>query len=80
MSNQEVADIAFENYEKGTAEEAANNIVRNANLRWRQRSEVIDDITIVVIFLLKNSILLNMHLGCGRDNFDITKMAQFKAT
>lgn len=32
-------------------EAAANKLVREAHARWKQEEEVVDDITVVVIFL-----------------------------
>ena len=51
LSNEEVAAIVQPFYALGQAEQAANQIVRDSANQWKQREEVIDDITCVVVFL-----------------------------
>lgn len=51
MSNKEVADTVIPYYEKGAPEAAANALVKAAYLKWKQEEEVIDDITVIIIFL-----------------------------
>jgi len=48
-------------YEKGAAEAAANAIVRRSTQLWKEKEEVIDDITCVVIFLDKKLIARNIY-------------------
>ena len=51
LSNEQVGDIVLPFYLQGHAEQAANCIVREATNQWKQREDVIDDITCVVVFL-----------------------------
>ena len=51
LPNKRVAEIAMKFYESGQAELAANTIVREATEQWKQREDVIDDITCVVVFM-----------------------------
>ena len=61
MSNQNVANIAMAHFESGQAEAAANAIVRRATQLWREKEEVVDDITCVVIFFERKLILKNLY-------------------
>jgi hypothetical protein len=38
-------------YHKGAPESAANALVKAAYNRWKEEEEVIDDITVVIVFL-----------------------------
>ena len=51
LSNEQVANIVLPFYQQGQAEQAANCIVREAANQWKNREDVIDDITCVVVFL-----------------------------
>ena len=51
MPNEVVARLAQPFYAQGFAEQAANAIVKEAANTWKQKEEVIDDITCVVVFL-----------------------------
>jgi len=51
MSNEQIANIVLPFYHSGQAEQAANTIVREAASQWKQREDVIDDITCVVVFM-----------------------------
>ena len=51
LSNEQVSAIVQPFYALGQAEQAANQIVRDAANQWKQREDVIDDITCVVVFL-----------------------------
>ena len=52
LSNEEVAQIVLPFFEKRNAESAAEALVRESYLRWRQEEDdIIDDITCVIIFL-----------------------------
>jgi serine/threonine protein phosphatase PrpC len=51
LSNEQVANIVQPFYNQGHAEQAANCIVRESANQWKQREDVIDDITCVVVFL-----------------------------
>ena len=57
VSNEEVAQIVYEYYREGLAESAANAVVKKAYQMWKLREDVVDDITCVVIFLHKNTVL-----------------------
>ena len=61
MSNQNVANIALAHYQQGAAEAAANAIVRRATQLWREKEEVVDDITCVVIFFEQKLIMKNLY-------------------
>lgn len=50
LSNQEVADLVLPYYIENQPEAAANAIVRASHAKWRQEEEVVDDITVVVVF------------------------------
>lgn len=51
LSNEEVARLALPFYAAGQAEQAANTIVREAAKAWKEREDVVDDITCVVVFM-----------------------------
>ena len=51
LSNDEVAKLALPFYATGHAEQAANTIVREAAKTWKEREDVVDDITCVVVFM-----------------------------
>ena len=51
LSNEEVAAIVLPYYEQNAPEAAANALVKASYKRWKQEEEVIDDITVVIIFL-----------------------------
>ena len=52
LSNEEVAQIVLPFFEKRNAEGAAEALVRESYLRWKQEEDdIIDDITCVIIFL-----------------------------
>lgn len=61
MSVQNVAQIAQAHYEMGQAEAAANAIVRRATQLWKDKSESVDDITCVIIFLDRKLIQKNIY-------------------
>jgi len=43
--------MALPFYPSGQAEQAANTIVREAAKTWKEKEDVVDDITCVVIFM-----------------------------
>lgn len=51
LSNEDVANIVYPFYEQNAPEAAANALVKAAYKKWKQEEEVIDDITVVIIFL-----------------------------
>ena len=52
MSNEEVGNIVMPYYEQRNAEKAAEQLVRAAFQKWKDKaSDIVDDITCVVIFL-----------------------------
>ena len=51
LSNEDVAGIVYPFYEQNAPEAAANALVKAAFKKWKQEEEVIDDITVVIIFL-----------------------------
>jgi serine/threonine protein phosphatase PrpC len=52
LSNEDVANIVNPFFEKRNAEGAAEALVRESYLKWKQEEEdIIDDITCVIIFL-----------------------------
>ena len=51
MSNELVCEIVAPFYDQNQPEAAANVLVKEAHARWKQEEDVVDDITIVVIFL-----------------------------
>ena len=51
LSNDQVAQLALPFYAAGHAEQAANTIVREAAKTWKEREDVVDDITCVVVFM-----------------------------
>mmetsp|Transcript_14948 Transcript_14948/g.10849 ORF Transcript_14948/g.10849 Transcript_14948/m.10849 type:complete len:108 (+) Transcript_14948:538-861(+) len=51
LSNEDVAGIVWPFYEQNAPEAAANSLVKAAFKKWKQEEEVIDDITVVIIFL-----------------------------
>lgn len=51
LSNSDVAKIVATELEIGTPESAANALVKESFLKWKQEEEVVDDITCVIIIL-----------------------------
>ena len=51
MSNDEIAKIVCKYYFTGNAEKAAEEIVKQSFLKWKDNEILIDDITCVVLFL-----------------------------
>ena len=51
LSNEQVCEIVLPFYIENQPEAAANKLVREAHARWKHEEEVVDDITVVVIFL-----------------------------
>ena len=52
LSNEDVASIVYPFFEKRNAEGAAEALVRESYLKWKQEEDdIIDDITCVIIFL-----------------------------
>lgn len=51
LSNAEVASIVAPFFESSAPEAAANALVKAAFLKWKSEEDVVDDITVVVIFL-----------------------------
>merc|ERR1712216_343847 len=51
ISNLECVKVLAPFYDRGDCGGAADELVREANARWRKEEEVIDDITCTVIFL-----------------------------
>lgn len=52
LQNEDVAQIVMPFFEKRNAEGAAEALVRESYLRWKQEEDdIIDDITCVIIFL-----------------------------
>ena len=51
LSNEDVAQIVLPYYEQNAPEAAANALVKASYKKWKQEEEVIDDITVVIIFL-----------------------------
>lgn len=52
LSNEEVAAIVYPFFEKRNAEGAAEALVRESYLKWKnEEDDIVDDITCVIIFL-----------------------------
>ena len=51
ISNQECVDIVKEFYEKDDIQGATNYLYKEASKRWIIEQDVVDDITIILIFL-----------------------------
>ena len=51
LPNDEVVEMIVPYYEQNNPEGACDHLIREAILHWREEDEVIDDITILVIFL-----------------------------
>ena len=52
LSNEDVAKIVMPYFECKNAEKAAEAVVRESYLKWKQEEEdIVDDITCVIIFL-----------------------------
>jgi serine/threonine protein phosphatase PrpC len=51
LSNEDIAKIVWPFYVKNSPEQAGNAIVRMAAQKWRENDTVIDDITVITIFL-----------------------------
>lgn len=50
LSNEQAIDIAGKYYERDEANMACEDLVRTATFEWKRQSEIIDDITVIVIF------------------------------
>lgn len=63
LSNEEVANIVWPFFDKRNAEGAAEALVRESYMKWKQEEDdIIDDITCVIIFLdVKLPVLPNSH-------------------
>ena len=53
LTNEEVMTIAGKYYERGSAQQACNALVKKATLIWNSVGESMDDITAIVVFLNK---------------------------
>lgn len=51
ISNEEVVNMIVPYWLQGNPEEACNKIVKESVAHWKKEDEVIDDITVVIIFL-----------------------------
>ena len=51
LSNELICEMVIPFYIENQPEAAANKLVREAHARWKHEEEVVDDITVVVIFL-----------------------------
>jgi serine/threonine protein phosphatase PrpC len=51
ISNDEAAAIVYPFYLKNSAEGAADALVKEAQYRWKQEEDIIDDITCIIAFL-----------------------------
>ena len=52
LSNEEIAKIVMPYFECKNAEKAAEAVVRDSYLKWKQEEDdIVDDITCVIIFL-----------------------------
>lgn len=51
LSNEEVVKLVVPFWKKGDMKGAAEKLYNEAEQRWRNNEEVIDDITVIVIFL-----------------------------
>lgn len=51
MSNQEVVDLVAVDYLSASAESSCDKLVREAVRRWNQNESVVDDITVVIVYL-----------------------------
>ena len=52
LPNTRVAKIVSDSYKKETAQETAETLVKIANFEWKKNNREIDDITVIVIFLI----------------------------
>jgi serine/threonine protein phosphatase PrpC len=50
LTNEQVINIAGRYYEKNEADMACEELIRTATIEWKRQSEIIDDITVIVIF------------------------------
>jgi serine/threonine protein phosphatase PrpC len=51
ISNEEAAEIVYPFYIKNSAEGGADALVKEAQKRWSQEEDIIDDITCIIAFL-----------------------------
>ena len=51
LTNEQVCEMVLPFYIENQPEAAANKLVREAHARWKHEEEVVDDITVVVIFI-----------------------------
>eukprot|EP00359_Climacostomum_virens_P002884 CAMPEP_0204911982 /NCGR_PEP_ID=MMETSP1397-20131031/10206_1 /ASSEMBLY_ACC=CAM_ASM_000891 /TAXON_ID=49980 /ORGANISM="Climacostomum Climacostomum virens, Strain Stock W-24" /LENGTH=400 /DNA_ID=CAMNT_0052082733 /DNA_START=144 /DNA_END=1343 /DNA_ORIENTATION=- len=51
MSNQEAVDIVGADYLSASAESSCDKLVREAVRRWNRQEDVVDDITVVIVYL-----------------------------
>ena len=50
LENEKICEIVMPFYTQNQPEAAANALVKEAHQRWKEEEEVVDDITVVVIF------------------------------
>ena len=50
LENEKICEIVLPYYTQNQPEAAANALVREAHQKWKEEEEVVDDITVVVIF------------------------------
>lgn len=54
ISNKEVIEMVAPYYERNSPSGACERVMREAVARWKKEDEVIDDITLVVVFFAQN--------------------------
>ena len=50
LENEKICEIVLPFFKLNQPESAANALVKEAHQKWREEEEVVDDITVVVIF------------------------------
>jgi len=61
MENEEVSRIVGPYYDDNQPEAAANAVRKAAHTRWIEEEEVIDDITVVIVFLEPRMAYMSNH-------------------
>jgi serine/threonine protein phosphatase PrpC len=56
LSNEQVAQIVHQYYKSQEAEVAANTVLHAAYAQWTQNQPIVDDMTIIIVFLDKRLI------------------------
>ena len=55
LSNDEVCSIVYPCWLQGSPEVAAERVIKESLLKWKSLQDIVDDITVIVVFLKNHS-------------------------